>query len=139
MKQILAIPSNAPGGLTAEVSEHFGHCAAFTVVSIDNGTIGDVWVLHAPDHASGGCLTPVDMLARAGVTAIAADGMGRRPLLAFLDAGIPLYLATGFRSVGDVVTAFGQRRLATFATDGCCGRHDHDHEDEHGDGGCGQH
>lgn len=137
MKQILAIPSEAPGGLSAGVSEHFGHCAAFTVVAFDNGAIGEVAVLRAPEHASGGCLTPVSMLAKAGVTAIAAGGMGRRPLLAFLEAGIPLYVAAGFGSVGEVATAFGQGRLAAFAPDGCCGEHEHGHD--HGEGGCCQH
>lgn len=138
MKQILAVPSDFPGGLAAEVSAHFGHCDAFTIVSLADGAVETVKVLAAPDHASGGCITPVRLLAEAGITAIAAGGMGRRPLLAFLEAGIPLYVATGLDTVGDVVSAFRRGQLPAFAPDGCCGGQDHAHgEHAHGEGeGC---
>lgn len=141
MKQILAIPSDAPGGLTAAVSAHFGHCDAFTVVALANGAVEEVRVLAAPDHASGGCITPVRLLAEAGITAIAAGGMGRRPLAAFHEAGIPLYVAAGLDTVSDVVAAFRRGALPAFAPEGCCGGGDHDHDHDHGDGGacCGGH
>ena len=29
---LIAIPSDAPGGLASTISEHFGHCGAFTIV-----------------------------------------------------------------------------------------------------------
>lgn len=31
----IAIPSNSPGGLEADRSDHFGHCDVFTIVDLD--------------------------------------------------------------------------------------------------------
>jgi predicted DNA-binding protein (UPF0251 family)/predicted Fe-Mo cluster-binding NifX family protein len=135
VKQILAVPSDAPGGLAAGVSAHFGHCDAFTLVTLTGGTITDVAVMPTPDHDLGGCLLPVRLLAEAGVAAIAAGGLGRRPLAAILDAGIPLYASAGYGTVGDVAAAFAGGHLPAFGPDGCCGGHDHDHDGPHGDGG----
>ena len=39
---LIAIPSDTSDGLDATISEHFGHCAAFTVVHVDGETIGEV-------------------------------------------------------------------------------------------------
>ena len=38
---LIAIPSEAPGGLDSTISEHFGHCGAFTIVEVEDGEIGD--------------------------------------------------------------------------------------------------
>jgi len=43
---LIAIPSDEPGGLDAGISEHFGHCAAFTLVSIEDGEIFDITILN---------------------------------------------------------------------------------------------
>ena len=32
---LIAVPSEAPGGLEATISAHFGHCHAFTMVNVD--------------------------------------------------------------------------------------------------------
>ena len=36
---LVAIPSESPGGLTAVVAAHFGHCDAFTLVILENNEI----------------------------------------------------------------------------------------------------
>ena len=120
MNALLAVPSVAPGGLDASVSEHFGHCDAFTLVGLRDGKIDRTLVLNTPDHAEGGCMVPVNLLASHGVTAIAAGGMGRRPLMGFLQVGIEPYFAGDHATVQDVVSAFAAGGLQRFVENSCC-------------------
>lgn len=127
MEILIAVPSEAPGGLESFVSAHFGHCDAFTLVNIRDGSVEKTTVVASPDHADGGCLVPINLLASAHVTAIAVQGMGRRPLLGFLEAGIQPYFANGHRTVNDVVAAYLQGALRPFGPNLACGD-DHAHE-----------
>ena len=36
---LVAVPSDAPGGLDAAVSAPFGHCAVFTLLQVQDGEI----------------------------------------------------------------------------------------------------
>lgn len=137
MNTLIAVPSEAPGGFEALLSQHFGHCDVFTLVSVEDGEVAGLTLVPAPDHAQGGCLAPVALLAARGVTALVAGGMGPRPLQGFLDAGIQPYYAADCDDVGEVVAAFLAGRLPMFALErscgghdagGCCGGHDHDHD-----------
>jgi predicted Fe-Mo cluster-binding NifX family protein len=129
----IAVPSDAPGGLAAPISAHFGHCDVFTLVEIDDGRILGTSLLAPPDHDHGGCLAPVAALAVAGVSAIVTGGMGARPLMGFLDAGIDPYFAEDCADVGDAARAFAAGELPAFAPNrscgggetSCCGGHDH--------------
>ena len=47
---LIAIPSDTTDGLDSPVSEHFGHCAAFTLVTVTDDTIGEVSVLENGGH-----------------------------------------------------------------------------------------
>jgi predicted Fe-Mo cluster-binding NifX family protein len=124
MDALIAVPSFAPGGLDAPVSAHFGHCDAFTLVAVRDGTIEKTTVVSAPDHSEGGCMVPVNLLASHGVTAIAAGGMGQRPLMGFLQVGIQPYFAADYTTVGAVVSAFVAGDLQSFGQDSCCS-HNH--------------
>lgn len=135
MTQSIAIPSDAPGGLAAPISAHFGHCDVFTLVEIADGDIVSTSLLAPPDHEAGGCLAPVAALAARGVGAILTGGMGARPLIGFLEAGIQPYFAGDHATVGEAAGAFVAGRLPAFVLErscgggegGCCGGHDHDH------------
>ncbi|NTV14420.1 MAG: dinitrogenase iron-molybdenum cofactor biosynthesis protein [Desulfobulbaceae bacterium] len=89
----IAVPSNAPGGLAAERSEHFGHCDLFTVVTLSGREIVGVATLTPPPHAAGGCLAPIGLLRDEQVAAIVVSGMGKRPLAGFQEAGIEVFWA----------------------------------------------
>ncbi len=138
----IAIPSDAPGGLSAPISAHFGHCDVFTLVEVDGDRIVGTSLVVPPDHDHGGCLAPVAALASRGVSAILTGGMGARPLAGFLEAGIQPYFAGDRADVGDAVLALLAGRLPAFAFEngcgcggegghgeegGCCGGHGHDH------------
>jgi len=99
----IAIPSEAPGGLEAEISPHFGHCPVFTIVGVDGDEIKDVSVLNNAGHAQGGCMEAVMFLKHAGVEAMIAGGMGMRPLAGFRQVGIEVYFNEGVPTVGDAL------------------------------------
>lgn len=121
MKQLVALPSNAPGGLEAELSGHFGHCYAFTLVSVEDGQIGDVKVVPAVPHEQGGCMAPVNYLANQGAQILIAGGMGMRPLMGFNQVGIDVFHNDGFLSVGDAVKAYAEGKLPQFGQNMTCG------------------
>lgn len=123
----VAVPSDAPGGLNAAPSAHFGHCAAYTIAKIENGEIKDTRVLANPGHEHGGCVQPVKELAKDGVKALLAGGMGQKPLSAMQEAGIKVYHSEGQLTVRAALEAFAQGKLEEFGLDrfckGCHGHH----------------
>lgn len=116
----LAIPSNNPGGLEAGMGMHFGHCDLYTIVEIEDDEVRFVSTLENVPHVQGGCLAPVQHLAGSGVRALLAGGMGMRPLMGFQQAGIDVYYAGGFPTVGQAVRAFLQQQLQPFSADFTC-------------------
>jgi len=121
MQKIIAIPSENPGGLDAEVGNHFGHCDLYTLVSIENGEIVDVQIVPNIDHQQGGCLAPVQLLADKGISALLAGGMGMRPLMGFNQAGIEVYFTNGTKTVGEAVKAMLADQLQQFKLENSCG------------------
>lgn len=89
----IAVPSDNPGGLTANISGHFGHCDLFTLINIQEGKVASVDTVANVEHSAGGCLAPVNLLRDKGVGAIVVGGMGARPMQAFAEAGIAVYYA----------------------------------------------
>lgn len=131
MSILLAVPSDAPGGLNADISMHFGHCQVFSIFAIEDGRVVDQSVVPFPAHEHGDCLVPVRLLAEHGVTVMVAFGMGARPLAGFLASGIQPYFAGTHRLVGEAVDAFLSGALMSFSGDNACAGHqggcDHDH------------
>jgi predicted Fe-Mo cluster-binding NifX family protein len=115
----VAVPSKAPGGLAAGVEEHFGHCAAFTLVEVDGEALGTVEVV-ANQHAQGGCMDTVNRLQQAGAEALVVGGMGRRPLLGFQQVGIPVYHSGGARTVEEAVLLLAAGQARPFGDDLVC-------------------
>ena len=131
----IAIPSEAPGGLEAVISAHFGHCAAFTLVDLEGTEVGKVEILPNGGHVQGGCMAPVMTLKEAGADALVAGGMGMRPLAGFQQVGIEVFFSENASTVSEAVQliASGQaRRFGPAQTCGGGGGGEHD-------GGCGGH
>ena len=119
----IAIPSNSPGGLDAERSEHFGHCDIFTLLDIDEKKeIKDVTIIQNGDHEAGGCLVPVKILQDVGAEAIIVGGMGARPMRGFADVGITVYFAdrSSMKTVQDVVGGLNANKLPVMHADQVC-------------------
>ena len=119
----IAIPSNSPGGLDAERSDHFGHCDMFTMLDIDEKKeIKDVTIIQNGDHEAGGCMVPVKILQDAGAEAIIVGGMGARPMRGFADVGITVYFAdrSSMETVQDVVGGLNDNKLPVMHADQVC-------------------
>ncbi len=121
MPTLVAIPSENPGGLDATMSDHFGHCDVFTLVSVDGNHVDNVRIIPNEGHEHGACLGPVNYLAANGATILIAGGMGQRPLAGFLDAGIIVLHRGTARTVGEAVEAMAQGQLPYFGPDSTCG------------------
>ncbi len=134
MNTLVAIPSALPGGLDATVDAHFGHCAIYTLVEIEEDQIKDVRTLAPVAHESGGCMAPVNHLASNNVKALISGGMGFRPLVGFNEVGIDVFHGNGAPTVGSAVKAFMKDSLPKFSPEHTCGG-----GTDHGDGDCGNH
>ena len=121
MKAVVAVPSNFPGGLEAELGAHFGHCDLYTLVSLDQDGVGEVKVVPNVPHQQGGCLAPVQYLASQGVQVLVAGGMGMRPLMGFNQVGIEVFFGGGKASVGEAIQALIQGELPRFSQEFTCG------------------
>ncbi len=122
-KKIIAIPSALPGGLDAGMGMHFGHCEIYTIAEVEDGKVASVRTLPPIPHQQGGCLAPVNYLAGEGVNVLLAGGMGMRPLMGFNQAGVEVYYAGNFPTVGQSVQAFIEGKLPVFTPEHSCGGH----------------
>jgi predicted Fe-Mo cluster-binding NifX family protein len=115
----IAVPSEAPGGLTAQRSGHFGRCECFTVVEINDGNVVGVEIVENAPHEDGGCMRPVLLLAENTVNAIVVDGIGGRPLMGFNQVGIAVHAGMG-PDVQSAVAAYIQGALPVVGMEGAC-------------------
>lgn len=126
-KTLVAVPSEAPGGLDAAPSAHFGHCAAYTIATLEDGKIAATRVVENHGHEHGGCVQPVKELAKDGVTVLLAGGMGQRPLAAMQEAGMKVYHSPDAPTVKAALEAFMAGKLKQFGVEqlctGCHGHH----------------
>lgn len=120
MNQIIAIPSQNPGGMDATVGEHFGHCDIYTLVRVEAGEIVAVETLPNEGHEHGGCMVPVQRLADQNVTQLIAGGMGMRPLMGFSQKGIAVFRGNDLQTVGAAVQALLAGELQQFGQENTC-------------------
>ncbi len=120
-KTLIAIPSNAPGGLDATIGAHFGHCDLYTLVEVSDGQVGQVTTLPNMPHQQGGCMAPVQHLAGNGVRVLIAGGMGMRPLMGFNQVGIDVFFGADVPDVRTAVEALLAGKLQRFTQEFTCG------------------
>ena len=99
----IAVPSNAPGGLDAEISAHFGHADVFTLVEVVADKAAQIDVIPNAPHEQGGCMAPVMLIKNAGADTMVAGGMGMRPLAGFQQVGIEVFFSEEAKTVGEVI------------------------------------
>jgi predicted Fe-Mo cluster-binding NifX family protein len=126
---VLAIPSNNPGGLEAEISEHFGHCDLFTLIKIQEGKVASVETVSNVEHAEGGCMAPVQLLKNQGVQAIVVGGIGARPLQAFSEVSIDVYYGDrgALNNVEAAANGMIDGNFPVMRSDQACGGHSNCH------------
>jgi predicted Fe-Mo cluster-binding NifX family protein len=118
---IVAIPSTHPGGLESALGAHFGHCDLYTLVKISDGEVQGIDLLPNVPHEQGGCMAPVQHLARNGVQVLIAGGMGMRPLMGFNQVGIDVLYSGNVQTVGEAVAALLAGKLQRFSQEFTCG------------------
>jgi predicted Fe-Mo cluster-binding NifX family protein len=117
----IAVPSNGQGGLDGNRAGHFGHCDVFTFVDVENGEIKNVSTLQNQEHAQGGCMIPVNLLAEHKVNALIVGGIGMRPLVGFKQVGIDVYYDAERADIRPVVEDLIADKLQIIANDQVCG------------------
>jgi predicted Fe-Mo cluster-binding NifX family protein len=118
----IAVPTDNPGGMAANRSDHFGHCDLFTVIDLQDGKIARVETFPNAEHGAGGCLVPVKLLKEHNVDALVVGGMGMRPLQGFNDVGIVVYYAPRdeYQNVLNVIEGFLQDKLPVMHPQQAC-------------------
>jgi predicted Fe-Mo cluster-binding NifX family protein len=116
----IALPTNSDSGLNDTISQHFGHCASFTIVSIDSESksISNVDVFKNQGHVQGGCMMPVNSLKAQGATDVILRGIGMRPLMGFIQVGINPYLGVD-GTVEQNIKAFNNNELKELKEASC--------------------
>lgn len=117
----IAVPSNGVGGLDGTRSGHFGHCDCFTMIDVENGEIKEVSILQNQEHAQGGCMVPVNLLASNNVKYLIVGGIGMRPLMGFRQVGIRVFHEDQQPEIGPVVEAMLAGKLSEIREDQVCG------------------
>lgn len=117
----IAVPSNGQGGLDGNRAGHFGHCDVFTFVDVENGEIKNVSTLQNQEHAQGGCMIPVNLLAEHKVNVLIVGGIGMRPLMGFKQVGIDVYYDAERADIRPVVEDLIADKLQIIANDQVCG------------------
>ena len=116
----LAVPSETPGGLGAARSGHFERSPSFTLIDLVNGEIAAVVFVENAPHGHGGCMSPVLTLGTNMVDAVIVAGIGHRPLLGCLQAGIRVFAGEDRPDVRSVVDAFVEMELSPVGPDATC-------------------
>ncbi len=111
MNNRIAFPSKGSGALGASLSAHFGRCAFFTLVEIDDGGATAATVLAAPAHDDGGCTERVRLLAEQGVRGVVIAGIGGHALFQLQQAGIAVWRDQSQRPVAALVEAMKRGQI----------------------------
>lgn len=117
----VAVPSLENGGLEGLRAGHFGHCDVFTLVDIEDGEIVAVSTIQNESHVQGGCMVPVQLLAKHRVNALIVGGIGLRPLMGFKQFDINVYHEAERPEIKPVVTDLISGNLALIQNDQVCG------------------
>jgi predicted Fe-Mo cluster-binding NifX family protein len=116
----IAFPSNVEG-LNGELSQHFGHALAFTLITYipEKKKIHEIEVIRNVAHQHGGCMRPIRLLMNSNVSEIVVGGIGKRPCQGFKQVGIKVY-----KGIKDTVKnnfkAFINDKLTQFDINSTC-------------------
>lgn len=116
----IAIPSDTMAGLEAPRSGHFGKCAYYTLVDVNDNEVVAVQCMQNGGHIAGGCSVPVTLLKGWDVNTVVVAGIGGRPLMGFREEGIEVYAGYG-ATVLETVEAFLQGTIGPIGQDQVCG------------------
>ncbi len=117
----IAVPSLENGGLEGMRAGHFGHCDVFTLIDVENGEIKQVSTIQNEEHSQGGCMVPVQLLAKNKVNVLVVGGIGLRPLMGFNQFNIDVYHEAERGEIKPVVEDLIAGKLKIIQNDQVCG------------------
>lgn len=116
MKQIIAIPL-----VNGVLSEHFGHCEKFAIITVENNKILETKIVTPPEHVPG--LYP-RWISEFGTTDVIAGGMGNKAINLFNEQNINVFVGAPVKTPEELVNDFLENNLDLTAN--YC-NHDHQH------------
>jgi len=116
----LAVPSETDEGLESRRSGHFGHCAYFTLLEIEDGEIKSVSSVKNVDHDAVGCGGVIQYAIDLGIDAILAAGMGYPPFSRFSECGVHVYIDRTVPKVGQAVQLLLEGKVPDMTEDQAC-------------------
>jgi len=120
----IAVPTRA-----GQVDEHFGHCEAFTIYSIDDAKAVSGQERFTPPPACGCKSNLVGTLVEMGVSVLLAGNMGEGAAQKLGQAGIKVFRGVK-GDVGEAVQAFLDGKIKD--SNILCAAHEHGHDCAHG-------
>lgn len=110
------------------LSEHFGHCQYFSIITVKDNKIAEVQEVTPPEHAPG--VYPA-FVAQFGVTDVIGGGMGPQAVNLFMAQGINVFVGAPVKTANELVVDFLANNLDLTAN--YCS-HDENHvcDDDHG-------
>lgn len=98
MKKIIAVPTE-----NKTVCPHFGHCEAFALIETEGLAIKSINYVNPPEHQPG---TYPKFLAKLGVTAVLAGGMGIKAQQLFEAQNIPVITGVQVADPEELVVSY---------------------------------
>jgi len=120
----IAVPTRA-----GQVDEHFGHCEAFTIYSIDDAKAVSGQERFTPPPACGCKSNLVGTLVEMGISVLLAGNMGEGAAQKLGQAGIKVFRGVK-GDVGEAVQAFLDGKIKD--SNILCAAHEHGHDCAHG-------
>lgn len=120
MNKKIAIPME-----NGKLCAHFGHCAYFAIVNVENNKIKDIQEVMPPEHQPG--VYP-RWVAGFGVTDVIAGGMGQKAIDLFLAQNINAFVGGPVKGAKEIVEDFLADKL-TLNANYC--NHGADHKCQH--------
>ena len=90
-------------------------------MDVKDGKIETVSTIANQEHAQGGCMVPVNLLAEHRVNALIVGGIGMRPLMGFRQVGIDVYHDDQRAEIEPVVMDLIAGKLEQIRNDQVCG------------------
>ncbi len=87
-KRTIAIASSGTLGLKGSVSQHFGHCRSWVLVTIEGEEILDVRTVANPFEHEHSCSAVAGFISEQGANVVLAGGLGRNAHGHLLSLGI---------------------------------------------------
>jgi predicted Fe-Mo cluster-binding NifX family protein len=111
----IAVPSDEPGGLDAARSGRFRSSPCFTIVDISDDVVVGVRVARPGKRHGDHGLTTILLLGENLVDVVIVAGIGRKPLLQCVQAGMRVFNGEDRPTVRSVVEAFIDAELVPVA------------------------